>query len=80
MRDWLGPSFTYRRQGQGHIGQRMQRALADGFQDGYTSIVIIGSDIPDISTAIIQQAFETLKSNNLVLGPAGDGGYYGNNQ
>ncbi|MFC1879895.1 TIGR04283 family arsenosugar biosynthesis glycosyltransferase [Thermodesulfobacteriota bacterium] len=76
MREWLGPSFTYRRQGRGPIGRRMQRALVDGFQNGYTSIVIIGSDIPDISTAIIQQAFEALKSNNLVLGPAGDGGYY----
>jgi hypothetical protein len=54
----------------------MQRALGDGFQDGYTSILIIGSDIPDISSAIIHQAFEELQKNNLVLGPAGDGGYY----
>jgi len=76
MRDWLGPSFTYGCQGRGPIGRRMQRALVDGFQNGFTSIVIIGSDIPDISTAIIQQAFEALKSNSLVLGPAGDGGYY----
>ena len=76
MREWLGSSFTYRHQGQGNIGRRMERALADGFQDGYTSIVIIGSDIPDISSAIIHQAFEELHKNNLVLGPAGDGGYY----
>ena len=76
MGDWLGPSFTYRRQGQGDIGRRMERALVDGFQNDATSIVIIGSDIPDISSAILQQAFEALKSNNLVLGPAADGGYY----
>ena len=76
MRQWLGASITYRHQGQGDIGRRMERALADGFQDGYTSIVIIGSDIPDISSAIIHQAFEELEKNNLVLGPAGDGGYY----
>jgi len=76
MREWLGPSFSYRHQGRGDIGRRMQRAIADGFQDGYTSIVIIGSDIPDISSAIIHQAFEELQKNNLVLGPAGDGGYY----
>ena len=76
MRKWLGSSFTYRHQGQGDIGRRMERALADGFQDGYTSIVIIGSDIPDISSAIIHQAFEELQKSNLVLGPAGDGGYY----
>ncbi len=76
MRQWLGPSFSYRHQGQGDIGRRMQRALGDGFQDGYTSIVIIGSDIPDISNKIIQQAFDGLQKSNLVLGPAGDGGYY----
>jgi len=76
MRDWTGPSFTYRHQGRGDIGQRMQRALVDGFQNGHTSIVIIGSDIPDISTAIIDRAFAALEKTNLVLGPAGDGGYY----
>jgi len=76
MREWLGPSFSYRHQGRGDIGRRMQRSLADGFQEGYTSIVIIGTDVPDISSAIIYQAFEELQKNNLVLGPAVDGGYY----
>jgi rSAM/selenodomain-associated transferase 2 len=38
--------------------------------------VIIGSDIPDITTEILQNAFEMLKHIDLVLGPAGDGGYY----
>jgi len=76
MREWLGPSFSYRHQGRGDIGRRMQRSLADGFQEGYTSIVIIGSDVPDISSAIIHRAFEELQKNSLVLGPAGDGGYY----
>jgi rSAM/selenodomain-associated transferase 2/rSAM/selenodomain-associated transferase 1 len=76
MREWLGPSFSYRHQGRGDIGRRMQRALAEGFQEGYRSIVIIGSDVPDISSAIIHRAFEELQKNSLVLGPAGDGGYY----
>jgi len=76
MRDWMGPSFTYGHQGRGDIGRRMQHALVEGFQNGYTSIVIIGSDIPDISTAIIDRAFQELEKTNLVLGPAGDGGYY----
>ena len=76
MRNWLGPEFTYARQGEGDLGQRMQRALAEGFQTGSTAIVIVGSDIPDISSAIIARAFEALNHNKLVLGPAGDGGYY----
>ena len=76
MRDWLGPSFTYMAQGRGDIGQRMKRALVDGFQLGHKAVVIIGSDIPDISGDIIDRAFDLLKKNGLVLGPAGDGGYY----
>ena len=39
-------------------------------------MVIIGSDIPDITTNIMQKAFEALNQNDLVLGPAADGGYY----
>ena len=76
MRSWLGPAFTYTRQGEGNIGQRMQKALGDGFQNGSTAVVIIGSDIPEITRVIIEGAFEALKHNKLVLGPAGDGGYY----
>jgi rSAM/selenodomain-associated transferase 2/rSAM/selenodomain-associated transferase 1 len=76
MCNWLGPSFTYTRQGEGNIGRRMYRALTDGFQNGSTAIVIAGSDIPDISSAIIERAFDALQHKKLVLGPAGDGGYY----
>ena len=76
MQNWFGLSFTYARQGEGDLGQRMQRALAAGFQNGSTSIVLVGSDIPDISSDVIEHAFEALHHNKLVLGPAGDGGYY----
>jgi rSAM/selenodomain-associated transferase 2/rSAM/selenodomain-associated transferase 1 len=76
MCNWLGPSFTYTRQGEGNIGRRMYRALTDGFQNGSTAIVIAGSDIPDISSASIARAFDALQHKKLVLGPAGDGGYY----
>ncbi|MEM6452668.1 MAG: TIGR04282 family arsenosugar biosynthesis glycosyltransferase [Cyanobacteria bacterium P01_D01_bin.105] len=36
----------------------------------------IGADCPDLSCHHIQQAFDTLKSQDVVLGPASDGGYY----
>jgi rSAM/selenodomain-associated transferase 2 len=38
--------------------------------------VIIGSDIPDITADILIDAFKALNQNDLVLGPASDGGYY----
>jgi len=76
MQAWLGVGFDYSPQGKGDIGLRMGRALEDKFGDGCETVVIIGSDIPDITGDIIQKAFEGLKSHDLVLGPAGDGGYY----
>ncbi len=76
MEAWLGAGFDYSPQGKGDIGLRMGRAFEDGFGNGSESAVIIGSDIPDITVYIIQRAFEGLKKHDLVLGPAGDGGYY----
>jgi len=76
MQAWLGTGFDYSHQGKGDIGLRMGRALEDGFGNGYETVVIIGSDIPDITGEIMQKAFEGLKKHDLVLGPAGDGGYY----
>jgi len=76
MSEWLGPGFSYCRQGNGDIGMRMGRALKRAFGQGCRTVVIIGSDIPDITTNILQDAFEALNKNDLVLGPAADGGYY----
>jgi rSAM/selenodomain-associated transferase 2/rSAM/selenodomain-associated transferase 1 len=76
MQTWLGPSFSYCHQGDGDIGRRMMAALSEAFQEGYESVVIIGSDVPDITSDILQQAFKKLQNNDLVLGPAADGGYY----
>ncbi|MEZ4798008.1 MAG: TIGR04282 family arsenosugar biosynthesis glycosyltransferase [Flavobacteriaceae bacterium] len=58
------------------LGQRMSNAFKDGFDDGYTEIVLIGSDLPSISAKIIQDGFKSLKNKEVVFGPAEDGGYY----
>jgi uncharacterized protein len=34
MRNWLGPEFRYRSQGEGDIGARMRRSLQGAFDDG----------------------------------------------
>ncbi len=38
--------------------------------------VVIGSDCPQLTPSDIQQAFEQLDTNEVVLGPSDDGGYY----
>ncbi len=58
------------------LGARMQNAFETSFNTGYQNVILIGSDLPDISAKIINQAYQQLKVNDIVLGPAEDGGYY----
>jgi hypothetical protein len=60
-------------QGQGDLGRRMARPF-DRLPRG--EVVVIGSDIPDITASLIAAAFRLLGGNDLVLGPARDGGFW----
>lgn len=71
---WLNDFKTIQ---QGHdLGERMNNAFKDGFEKGYQNIILIGSDLPDISKTLIKKAFDVLKTSDTVFGPAEDGGYY----
>jgi uncharacterized protein len=59
-----------------NLGIRMKNAFKNGFDAGYKKVMIIGSDLYDLSSKIIDNAFEKLNSNDFVIGPAEDGGYY----
>jgi glycosyltransferase A (GT-A) superfamily protein (DUF2064 family) len=39
-------------------------------------VVLIGCDLPDLTSALIAKAFDALQSNDVVIGPSCDGGYY----
>jgi rSAM/selenodomain-associated transferase 1 len=60
------------------LGDRMHNVFAELFARGYSSVVMVGSDLPTLPTAYIEQAFDHLRtgSNAVVIGPATDGGYY----
>ena len=63
-------------QAEGDLGQRMTDFLAPRLQASPTSVVLVGTDSPDLPVAFVEQAFEALVRADLVLGPAMDGGYY----
>jgi rSAM/selenodomain-associated transferase 1 len=65
----------YQQEGE-DLGIRMLNAFKNGFEAGYKKIIIIGSDLYDLSSKEIDNAFNQLDKNDLVLGPALDGGYY----
>lgn len=58
------------------LGERMKNAFLNGFKEGYKNIIVIGSDLPNISNEIIESGFGKLESYDVVFGPADDGGYY----
>ena len=61
------------RQPVGDLGRRMDQTIK-AFGPG--PVVIIGSDIPDITPEHIAKAFAALGSHDAVFGPADDGGFW----
>ena len=76
FQEWLGDQWTYKTQSGGDLGHRMDMAITDCFKAGYDRVMIIGSDCVGMDETFIGEAFDALDSHDLVLGPAGDGGYY----
>jgi len=72
---WSNKIFEKRLQDQGDLGSRMTSAFHEVFKI-CNRVVIIGSDCPQLTSTHIEQAFQALESNDLVLGPSRDGGYY----
>jgi uncharacterized protein len=58
------------------LGERMKNAFRTMLDKGFKKVAIIGSDCPEISPALIDNAFGMLDHADVVIGPATDGGYY----
>nr|WP_235843284.1 TIGR04282 family arsenosugar biosynthesis glycosyltransferase [Maribacter hydrothermalis] len=73
---WDNHIFDKKLQVGDDLGIRMANAFQEGFQNEYQKIIIIGSDMLDLSLEDIENAFKALEKNDFVVGPAEDGGYY----
>ncbi len=73
---WENEIYNKRLQEGDDLGERMSNAFAKIFDDGYHSAIIIGSDCFELTGEIIEEAIGSLGENDLVIGPAADGGYY----
>ena len=58
------------------LGQRMHHLAETLFARGYDRVVLIGSDMPLMTHALLETAIAHLDTVPCVLGPAEDGGYY----
>ena len=70
FRDWLGEGFKAVLQNDGDLTDRLLAALDPA------PVIFFGADTPDLELRHIVEAVEGLQTHEIVLGPAGDGGYY----
>ena len=66
--------FAIQQQSGGELGERLIRAFNENLQYA-DHVVLIGVDSFDFTAELLQQAFEGLIDNDLVLSPVEDGGY-----
>ena len=72
---WPDDVFKKHVQVKGDLGIKMSAAFEKALKE-YDRVVIIGSDLYDLSSQDLNLAFETLNTHDAVIGPATDGGYY----
>ena len=63
-------------QTSGDLGDRMADAFRRRFAEGETRVMIVGSDCPWMTAEHLRSAASALDQNDVVLGPAVDGGYW----
>lgn len=57
------------------LGERVLGAIEHGLQTA-SMAAVIGADIPQISAAVLQPAYERMANGESVVGPTPDGGFY----
>ncbi len=73
---WDEESYRKKLQKGDDLGIRMASAFEEGFNLGFEKIIVIGSDLYDLSEQDLENAFKKLEDHDFVIGPAEDGGYY----
>mgnify|MGYP001764894877 FL=1 len=61
-------------QGEGDLGERMHRALAQALQQ-HQAALLFGSDLPALDAQVLREAARALQAHDAVFAPALDGGY-----
>lgn len=72
----LPPDSTLLPQAGADLGERLLHGFRSLQARGYDKIAVLGSDSPHIPAAWVREAFDALTSDDVMIGPARDGGYY----
>ena len=76
LRKWTGNSFVYEQQKGADRGERLRHAFGATFARRVRKAVIVGTDVPDLTAGLIDEALHLLDTYDVVIGPDHNGGYY----
>ena len=83
----ISTDWSLEAQSEGDLGDRMRNFFSKRLPGGgsaaestaaqqATKVIAIGADCPQLPASEIQNAFDLLDDNDVVIGPSTDGGYY----
>ena len=73
--NWPEERFIKRLQRGNDLGERMYYAFQEVLKD-HRHVLLIGSDIIQLTPEILKAGFEAMETHHAVIGPSKDGGYY----
>lgn len=80
IREWLEArvhrAVRFEPQVEGDLGARLQAQVEAAFAQGAPAVLALGTDCLDLSVGEIDACFEALRTHDVVLGEALDGGYW----
>ena len=76
LRQYLPDGFDLVLQSEGDFGDRLMRGIDDILRAGHAGAILVNSDSPTLPKEILRRAADAVRERDqLVLGPAYDGGY-----
>ncbi len=76
VRRWVGRNFEFAAQRGDTPGTRIHHAFDYSFHHRARKSVVVSSDIPGMEYTLLEEASSRLDGNDVVIGPAKDGGCY----
>ncbi len=73
LREWRGLKTIY--QGKGGLGERLHKIYNDLIAE-HSWVILLGADCPELQNKHLENAKALLETNDFVIGPASDGGFY----
>lgn len=73
---WINENFLFALQKGNDLGERMKNSFKLVFGHEAKKAIIIGTDVPELDSEILNKAITKLDKYDIALGPSPDGGFY----